>query len=132
MKLSITKRTKIFLVIVCFALSTFGFLLKLPASFRGYDKEFHTAYYFIAAAFFNILFSNKNLPVHLLIFGCLYLFGVCIEHAQAYSNTLFQKRIHGRYDPEDVKANLEGLIAFSAIWVVYVGVVFFAGKAEKS
>jgi glycopeptide antibiotics resistance protein len=49
----------------------------------------------------------------------LYLFSVSIEFAQEYSNKFFHVRIHGRYDPEDVKHNLMGLVAFSAVWVVY-------------
>jgi hypothetical protein len=49
----------------------------------------------------------------------LYLFSIGIEYAQAWSNKFFRVKIHGRYDPEDVKYNLMGLITFSALWVLF-------------
>jgi len=125
MKLSLNKWTKISLVSVCFALSILGFMIKLPAIFRHYDKELHTVFYFFAAAFLNLLFANKKISRHLLIFGLLYLFGVSVEYAQEYSNKLFHTRIHGRYDIEDVRSNLKGLIAFSILWIIYI--VFWFG-----
>jgi hypothetical protein len=106
MKLSLNIWTKIILVTVCFAVAIIGFMIKLPSSFRHFDKELHSLFYFIAAAFLNLLFANKKIAGHLFIFGSLYFFGVAIEYAQAYSNKLFHVRIHGRYDPEDVQANL--------------------------
>ena len=130
MKSPLSNRTKILLVSVCLALSILGFMIKLPSAFRHFDKELHSLFYFLAAAFFNLLFSNKNIARHLLIFGSLYLFGVSIEHAQAYSNKLFHVRIHGRYDPEDVHSNLKGLIAFSILWIMYVGLSFVYTKIK--
>ncbi len=121
MKFQITTTTKIILVITAFIFSIIGFLVKLPSAFRHMDKELHTAFYFLAAAFFNILFANKKLTRHLLIFLVLLLFGISIEYAQEYSNTLLHVRIHGRFDIEDVKANVKGLIGFSILWVVFVG-----------
>lgn len=88
--------------------------------FRGMDKEMHAAFYFLAAAFLNILFAKRNLIIHAIIFVILYLFGYAIELAQEYSNKFFRKRIHGRFDPEDVASNLQGLIYFSAVWIVIV------------
>ena len=129
MKLSLKKWTKIFLVTVCFALAILGFMIKLPSTFRHYDKELHSLFYFVAAAFLNLLFSNKNIAIHLLIFGILYLFGAAIEYAQAYSNKFFHVRIHGRYDPEDVRSNLKGLIAFSVLWIIGVAFIFVYNKA---
>ena len=108
-----------FLVIAWLAVSVLGFMVKLPRSFRHYDKELHAAFYFLAAGFLNILFTNGKLTRHILIFGLLYLFSISIEFAQEYSNKFFRIRIHGRYDPEDVKYNLRGLIAFSLLWVFY-------------
>ncbi len=122
MKLSTA--TKIFLVFVCMAISIFGFMLKLPSVFRHSDKALHALFYFVAAAFLNILFARRNIGTHLFIFGILYLFGVAIEHAQAYSNQFFRVRIHGRYDPEDVRSNLKGLITFSVLWFTYIGLAF--------
>ena len=111
--------TKVLLVFFCLIASILGFLIKLPSVFRHFDKELHSAFYFLAAGFLNILFANGKLFRHILIFVILYLFGVAIEFAQEYSNSLLHSRIHGRYDPEDVKYNLKGLIAFSVIWICY-------------
>lgn len=111
--------TKIIISIFCFAIAIIGFLIKLPSGFRHYDKELHSLFYFLAAAFLNILFAKKNIFYHILIFIFLYLFGTGIEYAQEYSNKVFHNRIHGRFDIEDVQANLKGLLLFSACWVIY-------------
>jgi len=110
---------KLLLVGICLIVSIIGFMVKLPFSFRHIDKELHTAFYFLAAAFLNFLFANKKLIRHILIFAVLYLFGMAIEYAQAYSNKFFHKKIHGRYDVEDIQSNLKGLIAFSVLWLIY-------------
>jgi hypothetical protein len=86
-------------------------MIKLPAQFRAHDKELHTAFYFCAAAFFNILFGNK----HVLIFIVLLCFGIGMEHFQEYSNTFTHTKIHGRFDIEDVQANVKGLMLFSIV-----------------
>lgn len=104
-------------------------MVKLPSAFRHYDKELHSLFYFLAAAFLNVLFAKKRFTKHILIFAFLYLLGMSIEYAQEYSNQFFRKRIHGRYDKEDVLSNLKGLIAFSVVWVIYVGVGFFIKKS---
>lgn len=121
MKLSVGKWTKIFLVGAFLGLSILGFMIKLPSAFRHIDKEMHTLFYFLAAAFLNILFGNRKIPNHLLIFVILFVMGVSIEYAQEYSNTFLHKKIHGRYDKADVEANLKGLIAFSIVWFIYFG-----------
>ena len=110
---------KIVLVIGWLVASVVGFMIKLPRTFRHYDKELHAAFYFLAAGFLNLLFTNGKFTRHILIFALLYLFSISIEYAQEYSNKLLHKRIHGRYDPEDVKYNLRGLIAFSLLWIPY-------------
>jgi hypothetical protein len=119
MRLKLNIRVKVLLVFICFILSVLGFMVKLPAVFRHHDKELHAAFYFLAAGFLNVLFTNGKLTRHILIFGLLYFFSISIEYAQQYSNTYFHARIHGRYDPEDVKYNLRGLIAYSLLWVPY-------------
>jgi hypothetical protein len=116
--------SKIFILLFVFVVAGIGFLIKLPAVFHHIDKGLHTLFYFGAAAFLNILFANKKLFTHAFIFGFLYVFGIAIEYAQEYSNKLMHRRIHGRYDPEDVAANLKGLLLFSALWLVYTGVLF--------
>jgi hypothetical protein len=110
---------KALLVFICLILSVVGFMVKLPAAFRHYDKELHAAFYFFAAGFLNVLFTNGKPAIHILIFVVLYVFSFSIEHAQEYSNKLFHSRIHGRFDPEDLKYNLRGLIAYSVLWIIY-------------
>jgi uncharacterized membrane protein len=131
MKLKLSKWAKIGLAVVCFGIAIIGFMAKLPSGFRHIDKELHSLFYFIAAAFLNILFTNRKFYRHVLIFIVLYLFGVVIERAQAYSNKFFHSRIHGRYDPEDVQSNLNGLIAFSVLWIIYIAVSFLYSKVNS-
>ena len=119
MTLKFNNWVKAVLVFICLILSVVGFMMKLPSAFRHYDKELHAAFYFCAAAFLNVLFTNGKLTRHILIFVSLYVFSISIEYAQEYSNKLFHVRIHGRYDPEDVKYNLRGLIAYSLLWISY-------------
>lgn len=119
MELKLNNRVKAILIFLWFIASVVGFMVKLPSGFRHFDKELHAAFYFLAAGFLNILFTDGKFTRHLLIFVLLYLFSVSIEFAQEYSNKLLHMRIHGRYDPEDVKYNLRGLIAFSVLWVPY-------------
>jgi len=130
MKLPLSNWTKILLICACFALAILGFMIKLPSTFRHFDKELHSIFYFIAAAFLNLLFANKKIFRHVLIFGALYLFGISIEYAQVYSNKLLHSRIHGRYDIEDVQSNLKGLVAFSICWTIYVAFLFVYRKGN--
>jgi hypothetical protein len=111
-------------------MSVVGFLIKLPSGFRHADKELHALFYFSAAAFLNILFTNKKVLVHIVIFAVLYLFGMAIEYAQEYSNKLFHKRIHGRYDVEDIRANFKGLVLFSVLWIMYTLILFTFTKLK--
>ena len=124
---------RVLLVVFAFSIAVYGFMIKLPSGFRHIDKELHSAFYFAAAAFLNFIFLNRKLVWHIAIFAFLYLFGVTIELAQEYSNRLTHTRIHGRYDPEDVAANLKGLILFSAVWLVIVLLIaaFRKEKADK-
>lgn len=98
------------IVVVLTLLSIFGFILKLPRVFHHYDKELHTAFYFSAYLFFSYLFPKKSF----LVFLILLFFGIGIELFQDFSNKislrLVGRRIHGRFDPEDVIANFYGLV----------------------
>jgi hypothetical protein len=98
------------IIVVLTLLSIFGFMLKLPRVFHHYDKELHTAFYFSAYLFFSFLFPKK----WFLVFILLLLFGIGIELFQDFSNKislrLVGRRIHGRFDPEDVLANFYGLV----------------------
>lgn len=132
MKLNLSITQKIVLAVFCFGIAIVGFMLKLPSMFRGMDKEMHAAFYFVAAAFLNILFAKRNLLIHVFIFGFLYAFGYAIERAQEYSNKFFRSRIHGRFDPEDVAANLQGLLYFSVMWVIVVAISYLFKKQANS
>lgn len=131
MRFGLSLQTRVFVLLLLFAVAVAGFMLKLPATFRHIDKELHTAFYFGAAAFLNLAFAGKNLLRHAFIFVALYLFGMAIEWAQAYSNRFFRSRIHGRFDPEDLQANLYGLVAFSALWLVVVTVMLLSKKRSQ-
>lgn len=132
MKLSVSIRVKIFLALAFLGCSILGFMVKLPSVFRHHDKEMHALFYFLGAAFLNVLFANNKIHRHILIFSILFVFGVSIEYAQEYSNKFFAKRIHGRFDKADVQANLKGLIAFSVVWFIYLGFSFLTKKQQVS
>ena len=107
-------------------------MMKLPSVFQNYDKMLHALFYFLAAAFLNILFVKRHLIKHLAVFISLALFGVAIEYAQEYSNKFFHNRIHGRHDIEDIKYNFYGLILFSIVWIGYTVIVLvFKNINEK-
>lgn len=110
---------KTIILVVGTLVSLFCFMIKLPVPFRGIDTSLHALFFFLASAFINLLFGVKTIKTHLLIFGMLFLFGTLIEFAQEYSNTLVRKRIHGNFDPQDLKFNLMGLSFFSLIWFSY-------------
>lgn len=131
MKPLLSPAAKFLLVFLCMAAAIYGFMIKLPSGFRHIDKELHSLFYFLAAAFFNLLFVKKSFIKHVVVFVLLYLFGAGIELAQEYSNRFFRNRIHGRYDPEDVQANLTGLLAFSAVWCVVVLLLLLFKKEKK-
>ena len=130
MKISLTPRSRTLVVFACVVLAVIGFMLKLPSVFRHIDKELHATFYFGAALFFNVLFVTTKLLKHVLIFIALYVFGIFIELGQAYSNRFFTKRIHGRFDPEDVQSNLKGLLAFSLLWVCYAALIWIYKRAR--
>lgn len=125
--MKLDKWTKVYFTGIFIASSVFGFMIKLPAVFRHNDKLLHSLFYFLAAAFLNILFANVKLFRHVILFIFLFLFGVGIEFAQEFSNKFLHKKIHGRFDIEDIHANLNGLILFTLIWIVY----FFFTKISK-
>ena len=129
MKVLLTVWQRVLVVFICFAIAVIGFMIKLPSGFRHIDKELHATFYFLAAAFLNVLFAKSNLARHVLLFIALYVFGIAIEYGQAYSNKFFHRRIHGRFDPEDIQWNLKGLIAFSLLWLIYTTVILIYNKA---
>ncbi|GAA4333422.1 hypothetical protein [Flaviaesturariibacter amylovorans] len=119
MSTGLSTAQRVFLAAACFGIAIIGFMVKLPGAFRHMDKELHAAFYFVAAAFLNVLFARRKLLRHVAIFAVLFAFGMAIEKAQAWSNRFFHTRIHGRFDPEDVQSNLKGLVAFSVLWLLW-------------
>jgi len=55
-----------------------------------------------------------------LIFGLLFTFGALIEFAQEYLNVLLERRIHGNFNPIDLKYDLLGLVCFMMLWMVFI------------
>ncbi|NRT16852.1 hypothetical protein HNP99_003226 [Flavobacterium sp. 28A] len=113
--------------IVFFLIVIIGFMIKLPIFFRHFDKELHTMFYFFSAALLNVLYKKR----HLIIVVFLLIFGICIEFAQEYSNKFFHKRIHGRFDLEDIKANIRGIVAFSIIWLFIFFINYINSKKNN-
>jgi hypothetical protein len=129
MKIRLKTWQKILIVLICFGIAIVGFMIKLPSGFRHIDKQLHAAFYFGAAAFLNVLFAGTKLLKHAAVFIVLYLFGMAIEYSQEYSNRFFRRRIHGRFDPEDIQSNLNGLLAFSMLWIAYTILILVYKKA---
>ena len=118
---------KLILISFFFFISILGFMLKLPAVFRGIDQELHFLFYFILAFVINYLFQIKSVAKHLIINVVLFFFGVGIEIAQHISNFFFKVRVHGNFDPADVYSNFKGIFVFSVIWFIY----FFSTKKSR-
>lgn len=128
MKISITVQQKILIIVIFFIVAVIGFMIKLPSIFRHYDKELHASFYFLAAVFFNVLLEKMSFLKNIIIFILLFVFGIFIEFSQAYSNKFFHKRIHGRFDPEDVQWNLYGLLTFLILWLIFSSLKFIYKK----
>lgn len=129
MNFKLTLATKVFIAFFCTLAAFIGFMVKLPSEFHRIDKLLHAGFYCCAAAFFNLLFEAKSVWKHAIIFALLFLFGVGIEFAQESWNRWFHVRIHGRFDPEDIRANLKGLLLFSGIWLLLMaGRLVFRGR----
>jgi hypothetical protein len=109
---------KLIILFICFVLSLVGFLIKIPVPLRGHDKFLHGAFYFLAAAFLNILFKKRQV----LIFVLLALFGVLIEYLQPLCNKLTHSKIHGRFDIEDIYANIKGLVLYALLALIFFGI----------
>ena len=119
---------KIAIVFLCLIFSLIGFLIKIPVPLRGHDKLMHAAFYFMAAAFLNFLFKKRQV----LIFIILALFGVLIEYLQQVSNKLMHSRIHGRFDKEDIYANMKGLILYAGIAAIYFLITASLSQGKNS
>ncbi len=130
--MKLNNRAKILLTIALFGIAFIGFMIRLPHQFHNYDKELHALFYFLAAAFLNILFAKRKIIWHIAIFIFLSLFGVAIEYAQHYANKFLPGNPHGRPDIADVEANIKGLIIFSILWIVYLLITRGSTKSNNS
>ena len=94
-------------------------MVKLPRLFYHFDKELHCIFYFIATIVLTFMFSKY----WVLIITGLVLFGIIIEFAQEFSNKIslrmYGKIIHGRFDIEDLKFNLVGVVLGLIIFKSY-------------
>jgi hypothetical protein len=106
---------KIVIVILCVIFSVIGFLIKIPVPLRGHDKLLHSSFYFLAAVFLNFLFRKRQV----LIFIILAAFGVMIEYLQQLANKITHSHIHGRFDKEDIYANMKGLLLYAGMAMLY-------------
>jgi VanZ family protein len=95
-------------------------MFKLPSVFRHYDKELHFLFYLLFAIFLNLLFAQKKILNHLIIFFLLLFFGIGIEILQELSNSILNERINGRFDIIDEFCNILGLIYASFFWFYYL------------
>lgn len=111
--------SKIWLTIAFIICSLIGFLVKLPRIFHHYDKELHALFYFFASIFLSLIFPKRSFSIS----SFLVIFGVFIEFAQEYSNKISMrmigKAIHGRFDIQDVKYNLLGVVVGFSLYQIY-------------
>lgn len=114
------KKVDIVIVLILVAVSFIGFMLKLPAMFRHHDRELHFLFYLLISIFLNLIYAQKKIINHFIIFLVLLIFGVGIEISQELSNHIFHKRIHGNFDPVDLIYNMAGLIFASFFWLLYL------------
>jgi len=119
------------LLILMVVLSTFGFMVKLPHVFRNHDTELHFLFFFCASLMINLLLKKEQYIYHIIIFVVLFCFGIGIEIFQPLSNLFFEKKIHGNFDPRDIKFNTLGLIFASAFWLAYIILKKILGDSTK-
>ena len=60
MKTTLKTWHKIALTVAAFVAAVICFMIRLPSTFSHMDKEMHSLFYFLAAAFLNILFAKKE------------------------------------------------------------------------
>jgi hypothetical protein len=118
---------KLLILSFCIICSLYGFLIKIPVPLRGHDKLLHAGFYFCAAAFLNFLFQKKQV----LIFILLAVFGVLIEYLQQMSNKITHSQIHGRFDKEDIYANMKGLLLYAGIALIYFAFTAMLRNGKK-
>lgn len=120
---------KTFVIVLFLIGSTIGFMVRLPRVFSHMDKELHALFYCGTFLLLSILYPKRWLLSSFL----LVLFGVLIEYAQEFSNRItlrmIGKRIHGRFDPEDIKFNLIGLGVGMVLFLIFH---LISGKTKQA
>ena len=96
-----------------------GFMVRLPKIFHHYDKELHVGFYFLSAICTALFWSRWNGFKTFISVSSWSGFGIFIEYFQEYSNRFFTKRIHGKFDTEDLLANSIGIILFLGFWSIF-------------
>ena len=114
------KKVDVVIILILVAVSFIGFMLRLPSIFRHHDRELHFLFYLLFAIFLNLIYAQKKILNHFIIFFVLLIFGVGIEILQELSNHILNKRIHGNFDPIDLFCNVSGLIFASFFWFFYL------------
>ena len=113
------KTNKSIFIILFFACSLIGFMVRLPFIFHSCDKLLHSLFYFAAAIFINILYPKRW---YVTSMG-LTIFGIGIEFLQEYSNKLSLrisgKVVHGNFDIQDVKYNTIGLVIGTLCFFIF-------------
>ena len=120
------------LIILFFACSLVGFMVRLPSIFHYHDKALHAFFYFAAAFILNMIYRKRWVIVTLGLAS----FGIMIEYLQEYSNKVFilmgVKPIHGNFDIQDVKYNTIGLVIGTlSFFVVQFGLQITNVKKEN-
>ena len=119
---------KIVFVITLIIGSVIGFMIKLPRIFYHVDKELHALFYCSALLFLSVLYPKR----WRLILVSLIIFGFAIEVVQDYSNIISMqiigKRIHGRFDIQDIYFNLSGI----TIGIIFFGIYRLILKNRKT
>lgn len=107
---------RIYLLLFLGACSCVGFMVTLPKVFRIYQHELHLLFYLGATVVTSFLFPKRW---GLLSVGLL-LFGIFIEKAQEYSNSVrlpfLGRVVHGHADIEDIRYNVMG---------IFIGLIIF-------
>ena len=114
------KKSDIAIILSLVAISFIGFMIRLPSIFRHHDRELHFLFYLLISIFFNLIYAQKKIINHFIIFFVFLIFGIGIEIFQELSNHLFDKKIHGRFDPVDIFCNVSGLVFASLFWFFYL------------
>jgi len=106
-------------IIIILFVTILIFMIKLPLKLHHYDKELHTSAWLLVILVCSSLQKSKTLLNLILLAIVLWFTGVTVECLQQYSNTLFHKSLHGKFDIQDIKANTIGLIIGTFISFIF-------------